>query len=86
MLHLIYRRQLNTVTFKPDCYPHLFAGMAAVHIATPAADTRSAPRPRIAEKDQAQVSLCVEVVNAPQGRRVATRALGSGQANGLIGT
>src|SRR5208337_1827244 len=40
----------------------------------------------VAEKDQAQVFLGGEVVNAPQGRGIATRTLGSGQANGLIGT
>ena len=40
----------------------------------------------VGEKDQAQVFLGVEVVNAPQGRGIATRTLGSGEANGLIGT
>src|SRR5437762_12540290 len=39
----------------------------------------------VGEKDKAQVFLGVEVVNAPQGRGVATRALGTGEANGLIG-
>src|SRR5208282_6093364 len=40
----------------------------------------------VGEKDQAQVLLGVEIVDAPQGGGIAARTLGSGQANGLIGT
>ena len=40
----------------------------------------------VGEKDQAQVLLGVEIVDAPQGCGIATRTLASGQANGLIGT
>ncbi len=40
----------------------------------------------VAQKNQARALLGVEVVNPPQERGIATRALGSDQANGSIGT
>src|SRR5580698_43700 len=40
----------------------------------------------VGEKNQAQVLLGIEIVDAPQGSRITTRTFGAGKTKGLIGT
>ena len=60
-----------------------------LHLPTALVDLRYGKcwqRKVVGEEDEAQLFLGIEVVNAPQGRGITPRTLGSGEANGLIGT